>query len=470
MSFLSPEFCYIALIFYLVYWALKDFPTPQKTYLTASSYVFYATWSIQFTTILFLFSLWIWWAGEWIKKPTDIERYKKLKLTIVISLSLSLLIMTKYYEFLRNSIDAALMFGGVHYTLPFIDLVVPAGVSFFSFQAITYLVWQGQEIQEEFKHKTPLIEVLLYLAFWPTLFAGPIFRAKNFFSQLKGPDVGTAIYVEKAIYFILLGLFEKIVLANWLSTNFVDQVYAYPDSQNTVSVFSGIWAYALQIFFDFSAYTLIVTGLGFLLGYQIPINFKQPYLAINLQDFWKRWHISLSTFIRDYIYVPLGGNQQGFTKTQINIFIAMVLSGLWHGANTTFLIWGALHAVVVIISNINTRYTVLFLSEIHSRILTVVFISIAWVFFRADNLEIALGVLDHIRNVEGTFTQKHLFLLILSILFFYGSQRVEQIEKKVISWSSHYWGWKYFLVVTGIIFMIIEAGPNGVPAFIYYRF
>ncbi len=470
MSFISPEFCYIALIFYLVYWSLKDFPIVQKTYLTACSYGFYATWSIKFTIILFLFSLWIWWAGEWIKKPSSIERYKKLKLTTVISLSLSLLIMTKYYEFLRSSIDAALMIGGVHHKLPFIELVVPAGVSFFSFQAITYLVWQSKESQEEFKNKNQLIEVLLYLAFWPTLFAGPIFRAKNFFSQLKGPDVGKVIYIEKAIYFILLGLFQKIVLANWLSTNFVDPVYSYPENQNTVTVISGIWAYALQIFFDFSAYTLIVTGLGFLLGYQIPINFRQPYLAINLQDFWKRWHISLSTFIRDYIYVPLGGNQQGFTKTQINIFIAMLLSGLWHGANTTFLIWGALHAVGVIVSNINSRNSLVLLSEIYSRIFTLVFICIAWVFFRADNLEIAFSVLDHLRNIEGTFTQNHLVLIILSVIFFNLSQRADQLEIMVISWSKRHWGWKFFIAVTGIIFMIIDAGPNGVPAFIYYRF
>jgi len=470
MSFISPEFAYAALIFFFVYWLLKSRPLLQKAYLTLSSYGFYATWSIKFTFILLAYSLWIWWAGEWIKQPSKITRDQKLKLTITISLSLGLLVITKYYEFIRGGLDNVLSVLNMHYSLPFLELLIPAGISFFTFQAITYLVWQANHEPEVFKPKTRCMDVLLYLAFWPTLFAGPIFRAKDFFTQLNGDQVGKAIDVEKAIYFILLGLFQKVVIANWLSVNFVDGIYAYPENQNIVNIISGMWAYTLQIFFDFSGYSLLVTGLGLLLGYQIPINFKQPYLAINLQDFWRRWHISLSTFIRDYIYFPLGGNKQGFTKTQINIFIAMVLSGLWHGANTTFLIWGLLHGVGVIISNINDRYAYINLSAMHARILTIVFICMTWVFFRSDSLDTALSVLHQVTKIEGTFTKNHLLLILLSGFFFYFSRRSQLIEEKLIHWAHLNWGWRLFATITGVVFLIIYSGPSGIPAFIYYKF
>jgi D-alanyl-lipoteichoic acid acyltransferase DltB (MBOAT superfamily) len=470
MSFISPEFAYAALVFFFIYWLLKSRPLLQKAYLTVSSYGFYATWSIKFTMILLAYSLWIWWAGEWIKQPNTIARHQKLKLTVTISLSLGLLIITKYYEFLRGGLDDALSAMSMHYSLPFLELLIPAGISFFTFQAITYLVWQAQQEASELKHKTRCMDVLLYLAFWPTLFAGPIFRSKDFFTQLNSDQVGKAMDVEKAIYFILLGLFQKVVLANWLSVNFVDGVYAYPENQNTVNIVSGIWAYSLQIFFDFSGYTLLVTGLSLLLGYQIPMNFKQPYLAKNLQDFWRRWHISLSTFIRDYIYFPLGGNKQGFTKTQINILIAMTLSGLWHGANTTFLIWGVLHGIGVIITNISDRYSFIKLSEFKARILTIIFVCLTWVFFRSDSLNTALSVLQQMTKIEGTFTKNHLLLILLSWFFFYCSRRTQFIEDKIVHWAIRNWGWRLFSVITVTLFLIIYTGPSGIPAFIYYKF
>ena len=470
MSFISPEFAYVALIFYFIYWLLKSRPSLQKAYLTLSSYGFYATWSLKFTFILLVYSLWVWWAGEWVQRTSTVARRQKLKLAVTISLSLGLLIITKYYEFLRGVLDDALSATSILYRLPFLELLIPAGVSFFTFQAITYLVWQAKEAPVESKNKIRWLDVSLYLAFWPTLFAGPIFRAKDFFTQLQGDQDGKAIHVEKAIYFILLGLFQKAVVANWLSINFVDDIFAYPESQNAVNTISSMWAYALQIFFDFSGYTLFVTGLGLLLGYQIPLNFKQPYLAKNLQDFWRRWHISLSTFIRDYIYFPLGGNQQGFTKTQINILIAMTLSGLWHGANTTFLIWGLLHGLGVVISNVNHRYSLIRLSALKAQIFTVVFICLTWVFFRADSLDTALTVLYQMTKIEGTFTRNHLLLILMSIAFFYFSQRAQLIEDKMISWANRNWGWRLFLVASAILFLIIYTGPNGIPTFIYYKF
>ena len=232
----------------------------------------------------------------------------------------------------------------------------------------------------------------------------------------------------------------------------------------------GHGAYALQIFFDFSGYTLLVTGLGLLLGYQVPINFRQPYLAKNLQEFWKRWHISLSTFIRDYIYIPLGGNQFSFTRTQVNIFIAMTLSGIWHGANLTFMYWGILHALGVIFINVNHQYVKIKTPRGLAHVITLVFICMTWVFFRSDNLDNAISLFKQLTNVTGNFKVSHLLLILLSALFFILSKRSDMLEQYCTTQIKKWWGWRLCLVITASIYLIIYAGPSGIPAFIYYRF
>ncbi len=408
--------------------------------------------------------------GKWISTEKLIQNSKRLKLSIAICIGLSLLLITKYYEFAREILDKVLNSIGIQHQSPFIELLVPAGISFFTFQAITYLVWQSKNESPEIKVQIKFGDFLLFLAFWPTLFAGPIFRAKDFFTQLYGTNVGGAIQVEKAIYLILLGLFQKVVLSNWLASTFVDEVFAYPDKQNLVSAASGSWAYALQIFFDFSGYTLLVTGLGYLLGYQIPVNFRQPYLAKNLQDFWKRWHISLSSFIRDYIYIPLGGNKGGFSKTQINIFIAMTISGIWHGANFTFVIWGMLHGLGVVFSNINQSQLNIHLNNFLARFLTIIFVCVAWIFFRSENINQAFELLAQFTNISGKFTSDHLKLIVLTILFYQLSFQAEPIENWFILKFKQYWGWPLFVGITAFVYWIIFAGPSGIPGFIYYRF
>lgn len=471
MSFISPEFCYLVLIFFSIYWYLKPHKTTQKYFLTVTSYLFYASWSIKFTGILLVYSALIWLLGKWIRAKDSTKTIYRMKVSLIISLSLSLLFITKYYAFFRELILEALVDVGIQQPLPLLDIIIPAGISFFTFQAITYLVWQkNTEESGDLKQKITFVDLLLYLAFWPTLFAGPIFRARDFFTQLYADSVGKPLNTEKAIFFILLGLFQKVVLSHWLAITFVEEVFTDPEKQNILTVSSGAWAYALQIFFDFSGYSLLVTGLGLLMGFQIPINFKQPYLAKNLQDFWKRWHISLSTFIRDYIYIPLGGNQGSFARTQINIVIAMTLSGIWHGANLTFLIWGVLHALGVVLINVNQNLMRINFSETISRVITIVFICFAWVFFRSETLDQALLVLQKSLNVSGTFTSIHLQLLVLTIIFFKLSSRAELIETWCVKKITQYWGWRLFLMITMMVYLIIFAGPTGVPAFIYYRF
>lgn len=467
MSFVSPEFALIALIFFPVYWSLNRHRSIQLGFLTASGYALYATWSVQFACILLVFSAYIWVAGHWVQsRQTNSGR--KLWFAISVLVSLVLLLASKYYEFVRQMLAALMPNVGMQALLPIIDIVAPAGISFFTFQAVTYLVWQF----ESKPPRTSFIHLLLFLSFWPTLFAGPIMRARDFFAQLDGPDVGIPSKTPKAIYYILLGLFQKMVFASWLAGTFVDEAFKYPDTQTFVTALAAIVGYSLQIFLDFAGYTLIVTGLALLLGFNLPINFKQPYLAINLQEFWRHWHISLSSFIRDYIYIPLGGNRKGFFHTQFNILLAMVISGLWHGANSTFIVWGTLHGLGVVFVNLYDKALGKgqAMPVAAARLFTLSYIALAWVFFRADNNEAAWQLLSGLATGLGEPVFQHGLLAVFIIVFFLLSAQAQRIEQACVQRLTELNWLSLTLLVSTLAFVAILLGPSGVPGFIYYRF
>jgi D-alanyl-lipoteichoic acid acyltransferase DltB (MBOAT superfamily) len=403
--------------------------------------------------------------GIWIVS-TNLNRKKVLVFSIGLMVLVLALIFFKYFELIRQTSLFILSFLGLNIFLPALDIVAPAGISFFTFQAITYLTWRYKNPNE----KVSVIDTTLYLSFWPTLFAGPIFRAQDFFKQLSGPNVGSPIQVSKAIYFILLGLLQKLVFANWLQNAFVDNAFGYPDAQNFISVFSAVLGYSLQIFLDFSGYTLIVTGLGFLLGYELPINFRQPYLAINLQDFWRRWHISLSTFIRDYVYIPLGGNRKGFVREQLNLFIAMVLSGIWHGASYTFILWGMLHGLGAIFLNTVHRFGGIYIPKVLSRIFTLLFVGFAWIFFRSSTFDDALTLISSAFNFKYAFNLNLLALIFFTVLFFISSVNAQKIQDYFVNLISSFGTITLIAFISIFSFMLVLLGPSGVPNFIYYRF
>lgn len=468
MNFLSPEFAFAALVFFPVYWWLKPWRRAQMWALTAAGYALYATWSPLSALLLLIYSVNIWMAGLWIADAPQNRRRFFLVLGLV--LALPLLLLTKYYEFLRQALAQLLPALGWHSLLPVIDFVAPAGVSFFTFQAVTYLVWRYQQPRA----RCNLRRTLLFLSFWPTLFSGPILRAEHFFKQLDAGRFGTPLQPVRALYYLLLGMAQKLVFANWLQNQWVDQVFQYPEQQNLLSVLLAAWGYALQIFCDFAGYTLIVTGLALLLGFILPVNFRQPYLARNLKDFWQRWHISLSSFIRDYVYIPLGGNRAGFGRAQANILLAMLLSGLWHGANATFLIWGLLHGLGVVLVNLYQRLRGPRLPTALAVALTLAYVSLAWLFFRADNLDTVWLLLNRSQTLPETPPQDMLYLLLFSLGFFVLSLRADWLEQRSVQLFSGRSPWMTVPLATGLSgclsFLIILLGPNGVPGFIYYRF
>lgn len=465
MSFISPEFACIALFLYPIYWLLKPYRTAQQLFLLLCSYSLYATWSVQFAIVLFIFSTYIWLCGAWISTLPQNSRRTMWSCLCILG-SLSVLFATKYYQFFRDLLVSCFPSLGHAGLLPVFELVAPAGISFFTFQSITYLTWEGRGRLTSSSY----LRLLLFLSFWPTLFAGPILRAKDFFAQLEQEDTGYPKEIERAAYYLLLGLTQKLVFANWLATVFVDEGFRYPDSHTVISASATILAYSLQILFDFAGYSLIVTALALLLGFTIPVNFRQPYLAANLGDFWRRWHISLSLFIRDYVYIPLGGNRYGFSRTQCNILIAMLLSGIWHGANTTFLVWGLMHGCGVIAVNIAHSISAYRLPVLVGRGLTLVYVATAWVFFRAGTLESAVSVLGGLTGEIGTVGYPHFMLLYLTATYLILATQAYEFEEAVVSRLSHFSALSIASLTSIIIFFIVLFGPSGVPGFIYFQF
>jgi alginate O-acetyltransferase complex protein AlgI len=473
MSFVSPEFALLALVFFPLYWALAAWPRWQQRFLTLSGCALYATWAPMFALVLLAYSLCIWGLGRWIAAPPQdanpSAQQQRLALSVGLVLCVLFLGLVKYYEFVRDSLAALLPLGS---GLPTLDLVAPVGVSFFTFQAITYLV----SLKGEATYSRTPGEVLLFLGFWPTLFAGPILRATDFFAQLDAGRTGRPRQPWRALYLILLGVTQKMVLASWLAQTFVDAVFGYPQQHSAPEVLAAMLGYTLQILLDFGGYTLIVTGLGLLLGFELPANFRQPYLARNLPAFWQRWHISLSSFIRDYIYIPLGGSRLGWGRTQCNVVLAMLISGAWHGANWTFLLWGLLHGLGVLAFNLGQRLGLRPLPAWLAHSLTFGFVMLAWLFFRAQSWEQALGLLAQLSQLGQFSTWRvapdlpWLRLLALTVLVLSLSRHALSLERWAVQSLQALRPARAAALLGLWLWAVIALGPEGVPSFIYYRF
>ena len=466
MSFVSPEFALLCLLFFPVYWSLADWPQVQRALLVLSGYAVYASWSLPFAGLLWLYSLGIWMLGAWVARASA----QRLPVVIALVLCTGFLVFFKYYEFLRVSLASALAMMGLNSLLPIIDVMAPVGISFFTFQALTYLVLAAKQPAAV----RSLADVLLFLCFWPTLFAGPILRADRFFAQLDAGATGRPYQARLALYWILLGAAQKLVFATWLADSYVDPVFKYPEQHAGLSLIAAMAGYTLQIVLDFGGYTLIVTGLALLLGFELPVNFRQPYLARNLQDFWTRWHVSLSSFIRDYIYIPMGGNRLGFVRTQWNVLFGMLVSGVWHGPSWNFVVWGLLHGFGVVAVNLYKRAGGSALPAWLAHTLTLFFVALAWVFFRADTLSGAFGMLHGVWNSPIGFWPSAggglAVLGLFAVVFLTLSAHALWVESRVLACMQVVPVWGVTFVLALSVFAVVALGPSGVPGFIYYRF
>jgi D-alanyl-lipoteichoic acid acyltransferase DltB (MBOAT superfamily) len=367
----------------------------RKPLLLAASYFFYMSWNWKFIPLLLILTIIDFVAAIWIED----RRGSKRKWALVASLAsnLGFLGIFKYYNFAASNL--ALLLG-----LPparfYHDIVLPLGISFHTFQSISYVVdvYRGEQ-----KAIRKPLDYALFIAFFPQLVAGPIVRARNFFSDLyawKAPDMEQ---IKHGAFLIVLGLAKKVALADnfaQISDRYFSSVGSQPGG---AAAWGAVFSFAMQIYFDFSGYTDMAIGFARVLGFHFPVNFRQPYLAVSITDFWRRWHISLSSWLRDYLYVPLGGNRHGKWMTYRNLMLTMLLGGLWHGANWNFMIWGGYHGAILSLERLfgqakhrDRGWTP---GDVPRAILTFVLACIGWVFFRASSVHDAMLVIGRMLQV-----------------------------------------------------------------------
>lgn len=391
MLFNSLEYLWFLPTIFIFYWIIGKYSTlqNQNVFLLLSSYFFYGSWSILFLSIL-LFSTFLDYSLAF-KVSSTSKKTAKIFLTLSVFLNLGILAVFKYYNFFVNELTEALMNIGIHASLPLLKLLVPVGISFYTFHGLSYVFDIYRDKQKPIKN---IVEYALFVSFFPLLVAGPIERAGHLIPQISQKRTFNFKQAREGCYLILYGFFKKIVVADSLAS-IINVTFETHQNYTAMSLMLTAVAFSFQIYCDFSGYSDIAMGSSKLLGFEILSNFKFPYFAKNIQEFWKRWHISLTSWFRDYLFIPLGGSKGSTLKTIRNIALVFVISGFWHGANWTFLIWGSIHALVYIIyvltkkknshptSNI-VRKTVQILS-------TFGLVTIAWVFFRAKTISEAIS-------------------------------------------------------------------------------
>lgn len=373
-------------------WRLSDRPLEWRLFVLAASYVFYGWWDARFCLLL---------AGSTVVNHLVVhaisrartDRGARAAMVVGVVVNLVVLGFFKYYGFFVDSLLQALEPLGLAPTSLLIKVGLPIGVSFFTFCAISYVV----DVYRQRQDPIPLLDFAVYLSFFPHLVAGPIVRVSEFAPQLQRRRNRDRVDAVRAARLICRGMFKKVVIANYLATAIVDPVFAAPGQAHNLELVVAAVAYAVQIYADFSGYTDMAIGIALLLGITLPLNFDSPYAARSLQTFWRSWHMTLSRFLRDYVYIPLGGNRRGTFRTYLNLILTMVIGGLWHGAGLTFIIWGLLHGVGLVVERAAKGW-----SAMRERVaipaplawfLTFQFVCVAWVFFRADSVGTALAVL-----------------------------------------------------------------------------
>ena len=414
MLFNSLTFLAFIVIVFLVYPRLRL--RQQNLFLLVASYVFYGWWDWRFSVLLLTSTVVDFLVGQRLLM-TDSQKHRKYLLFISIAVNLGILGFFKYFNFFIESAASVLSAIGFEPHMPVLKVILPIGISFYTFRTLTYTI-------DIYRRKlTPtdnLVDYALFTSFFPQILAGPIERAANLLPQISAPRQVTRAKVLTGLNLILIGYFKKVAIADTLAP-IVGKIFDAPEAMSSGQLLTGMYAYTFQIYGDFSGYTDIARGIACILGFESMVNFNAPYLSRNITEFWRRWHISLSTWFRDYLYVPLGGNRLGPARTYANLFITMLLCGLWHGAAWTFVLWGGIHGLCLMGHRMSLGgkkvdlawpqtlpgWSACFLKVF----LTFHLVAFAWVLFRATSLESALVYF------EGLFRFQSLTGFSIPVLF-----------------------------------------------------
>ncbi len=441
-------------------------------FLLMASYYFYMNWKPVYAILIFL-STFITWACGLLLEKTETRLMKRFFLTVSLLINFGILFTFKYFNFLNESIFTVLETINLRWTVPNLDLLLPVGISFYTFQAVGYTidVYRG-----DLKAEKHLGIYALFVSFFPQLVAGPIERAKNLLPQFTVKHIINIERLESGIKQMIWGFFMKVVIADRLAL-FVNATYNNVDAHNGTTLLISTFFFAFQIYCDFAGYSNIAIGTARIMGFELMTNFRRPYFSTNIGEFWHRWHISLSTWFRDYVYIPLGGNRVNASRNYFNIFITFLLSGIWHGANWTFVIWGGLHGFY------NTTQKYLGIDKIRFKrfspikaafiLINFTLVMLAWVFFRANNTADAFTILGKIFTNPGIPFKESITTYLYGI-FGLGILMIKEISEEFFPDSNNYFESKNPFVAAFtaslIIIIIISIGVFDGSQFIYFQF
>lgn len=483
MLFNSIEFLLFFPVVILIYFCI---PQKAKAYwLLAASYYFYMCWNVKYILLLVTSTAVTYTAGILMER---VERHKRAVVAGSFVINLSILAAFKYFNFLGDTFIALFHHLGIAVDIPRFDVLLPVGISFYIFQALGYTmdVYRG-----DIKAERDFAYYALFVSFFPQLVAGPIERSGNLLHQLKEPHVFDEKRVACGLQLMVWGLFKKLVIADKAAI-LVDTVYGNYQVYSGWELVIATVLFAVQIYCDFSSYSDIAVGAAQVMGFTLMRNFRQPYFSQSVSEFWRRWHISLSTWFRDYLYIPLGGGRCRPLRHYLNLMVVFLVSGLWHGANWTYVIWGGINGIYQVAENwLKQRFGFKLSSEtfggkVFRMAGTFALINFSWIFFRADNLETALGIIRRMFSVNNAWIFfdgslggmgldiKDLFILFLALEVLAGVSILQynniQIRECILRQNIVFRYTLYIAALVSIIIFGVYGAAYDATSFIYFQF
>jgi len=474
MSFVSFEFVIFFTMVLLVRSSIRNFAL-EKWFLLVASYVFYMTWNVPCALLILFTSVVDYSVGVGLERIQE-EHRRKLLLVASVVANLGVLAYFKYTNFFLDSMWSGLSWIGLEVSRTSYDIILPVGISFFTFQSMTYTI---ETYRRNIQAVHSLRDFMLFAAFFPQLLAGPINRAAKLLPQFENPIRVTARDIEAGLTQFAVGAIKKLVISDRIAPH-VDLIFESPGDYDGFTLLQGLLGYALQIYCDFSGYSDMAIGAARMLGFRFMENFQMPYSAVSITEFWRRWHISLSTWFRDYLYIPLGGNRKGVPRTYANLLITMLFCGLWHGASWNFVLWGGIHGVSLAIHRAWTRLATrswldalvpsTTLRSMASRVLTLGVVLIGWLFFRAQTWQAAMEYLGRLLSWshDGTRFVSPYILPAVALVFL-----IHVCVDKDRNWAHELperGTVQRVAVYTMLAVLLVCLGATDTAPFIYFRF
>lgn len=470
MLFNSFDFLLFFPIVCIIYYLLMK-ANFRNLFLLIASYYFYMNWKPVYAVLLLSSTIITYVCGLYLEKLTETFK-RKLLLSICLILNFGILFTFKYYNFINESIFDILSTLGLAWNVPNLDIMLPVGISFYTFMAAGYMidVYRGT-----IKAERNFFTYALFVSFFPQLAAGPIGRAKNLLQQFNSEHQFEYQNIAEGFKQMVWGYFMKLCVADILC-QYVDAVYNNIPNHNGTSILLAAILFTFQIYCDFAGYSNIAIGTARIMGYNLMENFKRPYLSLSMKEFWKRWHISLSSWFMDYLYIPLGGSRVKYGRHMLNLFITFLVSGLWHGSNWTFIAWGCVHGIFLIIENIFKKYIYnpkqdTAVSKLFSIVICFSLVTFAWIFFRANTITDAITIIDKIFTQPGILfiNPSALIYGLVALIILITKDIVDHFEINFSFFHSKYLPIRYISIVFMISYIILFGTLDG-GQFIYFQF